>query len=78
MNDPMDEIIKQLNDTLVKKHVYQDEIKKIEAAKLKLRKDEESLKIKISINESNRTILIKKLTIIQAEEDETNVMILFP
>jgi hypothetical protein len=78
MNDPMDEIIKQLNDTLVKKHVYQDEIKKIEAAKLKIRKDEESLKIKISINESNRTILIKKLTIIQAEEDETNVMILFP
>ena len=78
MNDPMDEIIKQLNDTLVKKHVYQDEIKKIEAAKLKLRKDEESLKIKISINESNRTILIKKLTIIQAEEDETNVIILFP
>jgi hypothetical protein len=38
----------------VKKHVYQDEINKIEAAKLKLRKDEESLKIKISINESNR------------------------
>jgi hypothetical protein len=31
--------------------VYQDEIKKIEAAKLKLRKDEEALKIKISINE---------------------------
>ena len=62
----------------MKKHVYQDEINKIEAAKLKLRKDEESLKIKISINESNRTILIKKLTIIQAEEDETNVMILFP
>jgi hypothetical protein len=77
MNDPMDEIIKQLNDTLVKKHVYQDEIKKIEAAKLKLRKDEEALKIKISINESNRTRLIKKLTIIQAEEDETNVLILF-
>lgn len=78
MNDPMDEIIKQLNDTLVKKHVYQDEIKKIEAAKLKIRKDEESLKIKISINASHPTMLIKKLTIIQAEEDETNVIILFP
>ncbi len=40
MYDPMDE-------TFVKKHVYQDDIIKIEAAKLKLRKDEESLKLSI-------------------------------
>lgn len=58
----IDNLIKQLNDTLLKKKLYQDEIKRIAAARLKLYNDEEAVKNKILQNDVNRAKLLKLIT----------------
>jgi hypothetical protein len=70
----IDNLIKQLNDTLLKKKLYQDEIKRIAAARLKLYNDEEAVKNKILQNDVNRAKLLKLITNIQLEDEQTDVI----
>ena len=72
----IDNLIKQLNDTLLKKKLYQDEIKRIAAARLKLYNDEEAVKNKILQNDVNRAKLLKLITNIQLEDEQTDVIYL--
>ena len=69
----IDNLIKQLNDTLVKKKLFQEEIKRIVAARLKLHNDEEAVKNKILQNDNNRVKLLKLITNIQLEDEQTDV-----
>ena len=68
----IDNLIKQLNDTLVKKKLFQEEIKRIVAARLKLHNDE-AVKNKILQNDNNRVKLLKLITNIQLEDEQTDV-----
>ena len=70
----IDNLIKQLNDTLLKKKLYQDEIKRVAASRLKLYNDEEAVKNKILQNDVNRAKLLKLITNIQLEDEQTDVI----
>jgi hypothetical protein len=59
---------------LLKKKLYQDEIKRIAAARLKLYNDEEAVKNKILQNDVNRAKLLKLITNIQLEDEQTDVI----
>ena len=70
----IENLIKQLNDTLLKKKLYQDEIKRVAASRLKLYNDEEAVKNKILQNDVNRAKLLKLITNIQLEDEQTDVI----